>query len=110
MLHYVLDRISAPRNLNFTALNFTTASIEWAIPSCLGYLVEVYYIQIFISYSHNITLNLTSPATSVNVTGLSRGVEYNVTVYGRNLNCTSYEEEKATLLMTLDGMHDCNTF
>ena len=97
---HFLDRISAPRNLSFTALNFTTASIEWALPSCLGHLVEVYYIQIF-----NITLNLTSPATSVNVTGLSRGVEHNVTVYGKNLTCTSYEGEKATLLMTLDGMH-----
>ena len=56
------------------------------------------------------TLNLTSPATSVNVTGLSRSVEYNVTVYGRNLTCTSYDGEKATLLMTLDGMHDYKTF
>ena len=86
------------------ALNYTLASIEWAIPSILGHLVEVYYIQIF-SHSHNITLNLTSPATSVNVTGLSRSVEYNVTVYGRSLTCTSYEAEKATLLMTLDGIH-----
>ena len=90
------------------ALNFTTASIEWAIPSCLGHLVEVYYIQIFSHLHNNIHLNLTSPATSVKVTSLSRGVEYNVTVHGRNLTCTSYEGEKATLLVTLDGMHDYN--
>ena len=93
--------MSAPRYLSFTALNFTTASIEWAIPSILGHLVEVYYIQIFI-----ITLNLTSLANYVNVTGLSRGVEYNVTVYGRSLTCTSYKGDKATLLMTLDGIHE----
>ena len=39
------------------------------------------------------------------MTSLSQGVEYNITVYGRNLTCTSYKGEKATLLMTLDGIH-----
>ena len=74
----------------------------------MGHLIEVYYIQIFISHLHNITLNLTSPANYINVTSISRGVEYIITVYGRNLTCTSYEGEKAMLLMTLDGMNDCS--
>ena len=99
-LFYVADKISAPRDLRFTALSVTSASFEWAMPSLCGHFIDIYNIQIF-NHLHNISLmNTTSLTTSVNVTGLSQGVEYNIAVFGRNF---SHDGEKAELLMTLDG-------
>ena len=103
VLYTVDDKISAPRDLKFTALNFTSASLEWVVPSLCGHLIDIYNIQIFIDHLHNIGLrNSTSLTNSVSMTGLRRGVEYNITVFGKNLNC-SHDGEKAKLLMTLDG-------
>ena len=48
-------------------------------------------------------LNTTSLTASVNVTGLSRAVEYNITVTGVS-DGNEVTGNKANLLMTLDGI------
>lgn len=51
-------------------------------------------------------LNTTSLTTSVNVTGLIRKVEYNVTVFGVN----NIIGNKASLLMMLDGKYNAHYY
>ena len=94
---YYVDKIPAPRDLRFIALNFTAALVEWAV---CGSLNHVYIIQIIDSHSNETVYKITTPTTSVNVTGLKKGVEYIVTVFGRLGNTSG---DKAIMLMSLDG-------
>ena len=94
---FILDAISAPNELRFAALSFTSASIEWAVPTHCG---ELFCIKIF--FYNSIIYNTTSLTTSVNVTGLSHGVQYNVSVFGIS-DSNGITGDKANLLMTLEG-------
>ena len=72
--------------------------LKWMEPTHCGDSIDSYIIQTSDNYSHIVT---TTTATSVNVTDLRKGVQYNVSVYGSN---NGLNGEKAKLLMTLDGM------
>ena len=96
LLLLLVDVISAITELRFTALSFTSALIEWAVPTHCG------RFQIQILFYNSIVYNTTSLITSVNVTGLSRGIEYNVFVFGIS-DSNELTRDKANILMTLDG-------
>ena len=103
--YYILCYI-AITELRFTALSFTSASIQWAVPAHCGNRFHAYIVQISKS-SRPPFKKTTSLTTSVNVTGLSRGVEYNVSVIGiSDENSTIEEMYHAMINMTLDGMYD----
>ena len=103
---FFLFNITAITDLRFTAHSFTSASIEWTVPThCSGIR---FHIQIF--FDNSIVYNTTSLTTSVNVTDLSQGVEYSVSVFG-------ISDENSTIVhaminMTIDGMYTvlCNNY
>ena len=61
-------------------LSFTSAIIDWNTPVDHFDCVFSYNVQIRNSQS-NKTHNITTTATSLDVTGLTRGVEYTIAVY-----------------------------
>ena len=100
---------SKPVKLGFTALNFTSATLFWMPPNdCLNcvhsydwaLLAKIPFKNSFnLSYVYNST---TTTSTSLNVTGLSRGVEYTFTVTGRDRAGRKGESEEMS--MTLEGI------
>ena len=91
------DTIFAPVKLRYTPLNFTTAVLAWETPA--GSCVHYYTVHI---HNHICELldNSSTADTTLNVSGLTRGVEYTVTVFG------VYNDEvgrSATTFMNLDG-------
>ena len=101
--HIIIDTLSAPTKLRFTAVNFTSATFEWAGPVLYGNKSHFYTIKLSINSSFEVVYNTTSLTTSVNVTGLSRGVEYNISVFCISDN--NIMGDRAMILMTLDGTH-----
>ena len=92
-----IDAVFAPVKLRYTAMDFTSAVLAWATPA--GSCVHYYTVHI---HNHICELihNSTTADTTLNVSGLTRGVEYTVTVYG------VYNDEagmRATTFMNLDG-------
>ena len=85
-------------DLGFKPLNFTSATFYWAIcgsvnPECVhNYNIMVQKVNRTLGIFHNIT----TVATSLNVTGLTRGEEYTITV--------SIAHSKKTVMMTLEGI------
>ena len=102
---YLTLAISAPNKLRFTALNFSSASFEWAEPLLCSNNVSAYIIQIILSihYSNDVVYNTSSLTTSINVTGLNHGVEYSVSVFGVSYN--NVMGEKTMIFMKLDGKY-----
>ena len=91
-------------DLEFTALSFSSASVEWAVSTQCDNRYHAYIIQISVG-SRPPFKKITSLNTSVDVTGLSRGVEYNTTVVGvSDENSTIDQMYHARINMTLDGM------
>ena len=84
--------------LGFKALSFTSATIYWATwPSVKSDCVHInYYVLVQNVHTKNISDNITTAATSFNVTGLTRGEEYIVTV--------STRQRKKTVMMILEGV------
>ena len=87
----------APVKLRYTAINFTCAVLAWTTPA--GSCVHYYTVHI---HNHICELidNSTTANTTLNVSGLTRGVEYTVTVFG------VYNDEaviSVTTFMNLDG-------
>ena len=95
--------ISAPSKLRFTALNFSSASFEWAEPLLCISKVSAYITQISIHYPNEVVYNTSSLTTSINVTGLIHGVEYSVSVLGVSYN--NVMGEKTMIFMKLDGKY-----
>ena len=77
---------------------------KWVEPKHCGDRIDGYFIQTSDNHSHKVTT--TTNATSVNATGLRKGVQYNVSVYG---SINGLNGEKANLLLTLDGMFVINS-
>ena len=99
----LLSVLLAPNNLRFSALSFTNVMLKWAEPAHCGDSIDGYTIQLrSTNHSRNVT---TSSTISVNVTGLRKEVQYNVSVYG---SINGLNGEKAKLVMTLDGMLHIN--
>ena len=94
---------SAPTKLRSTALSFTSAMFNWAEPVFCSTQIDIYIIQVSVNHSYEIFLNTTSFATTINVFNLSRGVEYKIFVFGKNMN--GNDGDKAMVLLTLDGMY-----
>ena len=91
------DAVFTPVKLRYTSLNFTSAAIAWETPA--GSCVDNYTVHI---YNHICELidNSNTASKILNVSGLTRGVEYTVTVFG------VYNDEvgrSATIFMNLDG-------
>ena len=64
--------------MKFEALSFTSATLNWTAPcgtSQCNYTVLIQGMN-----AQDSAFNLTTAATAINVTGLIRGEEYNVTV------------------------------
>ena len=80
-------------------LSFTSAIIDWNTPVDHFDCVFNYNVQIRNSQS-NKTHNTTTTATSLNVTGLTRGVEYTITVYDM---IGDVFVELGMIVITLDG-------
>ena len=76
---------------------------NWAEPAFCSTQIDIYIIQVSVNQSYEIFFNTTSFTTTFNVSSLSRGVEYKVFVFGKNVN--DNDGEKAMLLLTLDGMY-----
>ena len=84
--------------LGFKPLNFSSATLYWAIwprvnPECS----QNYTILVQSVHTLGMFNNITSATTSLNVTGLIRGEEYTVTV--------STAHSKKTVNMTLEGTY-----
>ena len=88
--------------LRFTALSYTSASIQWAVPTRCG---NLFHIQISIHCFCENVYNTTSHITSVNVTGLTLGVQYSVIVFSSSAHDGKTAGNRANLLMTLDGTY-----
>ena len=74
------------------------------MPAHCGNKFTAYIVQLSIG-SRSPFKKTTSLTTSVNVNGLSRGVEYNVSVIGiSDENSTIEEMHHAMINMTLDGI------
>ena len=106
-IHTNTDMLPPPTNLTFTALNFTSAMLSWFTsgnnPNCF------YGYDIIIQSNTSMAIhNSTTIATTLNVTGLTRGVEYTVSVYGIDNN--GRLGKNGTILMTLDGMYRTTEF
>ena len=97
------DGVLPITDLRFTALSFTAASIEWT--AAQRQCDNGFDIKLVSSLSVNV-LNITSLTTSVNVTDLSRAVEYNITVTDVSDGNEVVTGNKANLLMTLDGKYN----
>ena len=67
-------------DIRFTALHFTSVSIEWTLQTN-SQCGSGFHIKIASSRDVNVLSTITL-FTSVNVTGLSRAIEYNITVFG----------------------------
>ena len=83
--------------LGFKPLNFSSATLHWAIwsrvnPECS----QNYTVLVQSVHTPGIFHNITTSSTSLNVTGLIRGEEYTVTV--------STAHSKKTVKMTLEGV------
>ena len=90
--------------LQFTALSFTSATLSWMPPNDSPNCVHSYTILVnesSLQATFNSSVYNTS-STSLNVTGLSRGVEYIFTVTGRDRAGREGESEK--MLLSLEGM------
>ena len=83
---------SVPSQLKFEALNFTSARLNWTVPSGTSQCVHKYSVLV---WGINSAFNITTTATAINVTGLIRGEEYTVTV------SNAFGNE--TIRMTLEG-------
>ena len=99
-LKFLSDGALPITDLRFTALSFTAASIEWT--AAQRQCDNGFDIKLVSSLSLNVSTSLT---TSVNVTGLSRAVEYNITVTGVS-DGNEVTGNKANLLMALDGKYN----
>ena len=102
-MYLTLAIISAPSKLRFTALNFSSASLEWAEPLFCSSKVSAYITQISIHYPFEVVHNTSSLTTSINVTGLSHAVEYSVSVFGVSYN--NVMGERTMIFMKLDGKY-----
>ena len=90
--------------LGFLALSFTSAILSWMPPNDSPNCVHNYTILVNES-SLQATINSSvynTSSTSLNVTGLSRGVEYTFIVTGRDR--AGREGENEEMSMTLEGM------
>ena len=90
--------------LTFAAVNFTSATLYWTSPNDSLNCVHSYTIlenESSLQSTFNSSVYNTS-RTSLNVTGLSRGVEYTFTVTGRDRAGREGESEK--MLLSLEGM------
>ena len=87
----------APVKLRYTPLNFTTAVLAWV--TLAGSCVHYYTVHI---HNHICELidNSSTVDTTLNVSGLTHGVEYTVTVFGVYNNEVG---RSATIFMNLDG-------
>ena len=85
--------------LGFKALSFTSATIYWATwPSVKSECVHNYSVLVQNVRAQSISDNITTAATSLNVTGLTRGEEYIVTV------STRQRKNFKTVMMILEGV------
>ena len=86
-------------NLRFTALNFTSTILKWEPPGDSSSCIHNYTVQIQSNNTNESVYIVT--ITTINVTGLTRGVEYTVTVFG--IYSDEIEGEYEMIQMTLDG-------
>ena len=94
---YVICVYTVLSELGFKALSFTSATIYWATwPSVKSECVHNYSVLVQNVHTQSISDNTTTAATSLNVTGLTRGEEYIVTV--------STRQRKKTVMMILEGV------
>ena len=101
---------SKPMKLGFTALNFTSATLFWIpssdSPNCVqSYTILVNESSLQTTFPFEKAFNSSvynTSSTSLNVTGLSRGVEYTFTVTGRDR--AGREGESEEMRMTLEGI------
>ena len=92
----LLIDFKGPTRLRFKALNFFSATLDWMAPCDNRDRVNSYTVNV---RNGNISYNTTVVNTTLNVTGLTRGVEYTVTVYSNG------GMGRSTINMTLDGMY-----
>ena len=90
--HHTLSIIlTVLSELGFKALNFTSATLSW-VNNCN----DNYTVLVQENNTSSIVYNMATLATSLNVTGLTRGEEYTATVF------TAHSYQK--ILMTLEGI------
>ena len=85
-----------PSQLKFKALNFSSATLNWTAPSGTSQCVHNYTVLVQGTNAQDSVFNITTTATAINVTGLIKGEEYNVTV--------SNEFGNKMVKMTLEGL------
>ena len=91
MLYVVLSE------LGFKPLKFTSATLFWAIwPSVSPECIHNYSVLVQNVHTLGVFHNVNTATTSFNVTGLTRGEEYTVTL--------STGQRKKTVMMTLEGV------
>ena len=97
--NFSTDTTLATTDLMLKVLSFTSAIIDWNTPVDYFDCVFSYNVQIRNSQS-NKTHNTTTTATSLNVTGLTHGVEYTIAVYDV---IGDVFVELGMIVITLDG-------
>ena len=101
---FIIGPPSNPMKLRFLALSFTSATLYWMPPNDSPNCVHSYTILVnesSLQATFNSSVYNTS-STSLNVTGLSRGVEYTFTVTGRDR--AGREGESAEMSLSLESM------
>lgn len=91
-----------PNDFKFTALNFTSANLKWKPPGDSSTCIHNYTVQIqgntnVTSLNSSVTVNI----TTINITGLTCGVKYTVTVFG--IYSDGIIGKHGMIQMTLDG-------
>ena len=99
MCSWIFADTTLPLNdFRFTALNFTSAILKWEPPGDISNCIHNYTVQIQSNTNESIYI---VTITTINVTGLTRGVEYTVAVFG--IYSDGIKGEYEIIQMTLDG-------
>ena len=90
-----------PTSLQALAISFTSLTLSWTSPTQNPHCIHNYVVHVNQDIQSNI-YNTTDNTTSLTVTGLSRGVEYAITVAGRD-SAGRVSVDSPTIHYTLDG-------
>ena len=99
--YQLLGDSSKPTNVSFEAINFTSATIHWMPPVDNSNCIVNYVIHL---ETDDMIYNSTITSTSQSVGSLNPGVEYLVKVAA--IDRMGHVSENATILLTLEGIHN----